>query len=212
MGIYLCLITDKASVSSWCTCVRLSWKHRQNQNCWGKRNLINFTRIQIYQSGCSIYLALSAPPTQQSLGFPISPPLCQTLILSDVSNGIFSPGFSFPWFFVCLSCFSYMCWPFGILILWTVYSYSLLFFYWVLCLSSLFFNGLQNVLQRKQSLWVCFYLRWRGLKRMREWKKDFMKSLKVCFGFGLIANLLKQKKKPQTSQCQLITSKMWYYV
>lgn len=55
---------------------------------------------------------------------------------------------------------------------------------------SLLFNGLQNELQRKQ-LSLTFPLSPKGLKRVWEWKKDFLRSLKVFF--VLKANLLKQK-------------------
>lgn len=154
-----------------------SWKHSKNQNCWVKGNLINFIRIQIYliQCGCSIYTPF---PPQQSLGFPVSPPLSQNLILSDVSNGIFSSGFSFPWLLVCMSCFSYTCWPLGILTL-----YCLLIFFTVfsigLCLFfSLFFNGRQNELQRKQAL-TLLYLSLKGIKKNKSWKKDFMRFILV---------------------------------
>lgn len=89
---------------------------------------------------------------QQSLGFPGSPPLGRTPILLDVSNAVFLSGFSFPRFLACLSCFSYTHWPFQFPKLGTVYSNSLLLFYWVLSL--FFLMGYKMNYKENNYLWL----------------------------------------------------------
>lgn len=171
------------------TCVRLSLDRHPEVELLSQRELAFSMLLDpeiSLQSSCSIYTPISCVWVFLFLRGFAKHRYCQMFQMV-----IFLPSFSFPWRRIQLSCFSYTCRPFGFPVLWTVYSYSLpFFFYWVLYLFSLLFNGTKWITKKtkKPISFLHFISVWRGLKRTGEWTKDFIGSLKVCLEWQIFSS------------------------